>query len=313
MNTIAVLGATSHIAKDYIRLALAAGYDMRLFSRRPGEVADWLSDMPAFVGQAASLDYCNFTKGRYDAILNFVGSGDPARTAKMGAEVFDVTETFDRMASEALRRSPQTRYLFLSSGAAYGLTFLEPVTAATPARLSLNAFSSQEYYSVAKLYAECRHRAQVDHAIVDLRVFGYFSHTANSGARFFISDILRAIQSGTELETGEVTMWRDYMTPKDFFALVEAVLASPPANCALDTYSRAPVEKFALLDAFDEEFGLRYRVVTSPVVVTATGAKPMYYSLNRKAAEFGYSPRVTALEGVISESRDWLAANAGTP
>lgn len=41
----------------------------------------------------------------------------------------------------------------------------------------------------------------------------------------------------------------------------------------------------------------------SPIAtVNATGAKPHYYSLNRKAAEFGYQPARSSLEGIVAEA-----------
>jgi hypothetical protein len=35
--------------------------------------------------------------------------------------------------------------------------------------------------------------------------------------------------------------------------------------------------------------------------VNATGDKPHYYSLNTRAAEFGYQPTLTSLEGIVQE------------
>jgi nucleoside-diphosphate-sugar epimerase len=306
MADIAILGATSQIAKDYIVRALNAGHALKLFSRRPMEVEAWLG-LVALTGEWNSVGYERFSEGRYDAIVNFVGSGDPARTAIMGAEIFDITEHFDRIAIDAVRQAPSTRYIFLSSGAAYGSTFLEPATEDTQAKISINAFSPQEYYSVAKLYAEARHRALADLPIIDIRVFGYFSRSADLSARFFLTDILRAIRDEQELQTGAVTMWRDYLTPDDFFALVEVVLSTPATNIALDSYTKAPVEKFNLLDAFKAEFGLVYKVTLSPPVLATTGGKPHYYTLNHRAETFGYQPLVTSLEGVLAESRALLA------
>jgi len=37
-------------------------------------------------------------------------------------------------------------------------------------------------------------------------------------------------------------------------------------------------------------------------VVNATGSKPHYYSLNRQAAELGYHPAYSSLDGVVAES-----------
>ena len=307
MAAIAILGATSQIARDYNVRALRAGHELKLFSRRPDDVARELKAAGLGAGYD-SLGYERFGEDRYDAIINFVGSGDPARTEKMGVDIFEVTARYDRLACEALKRAPDTRYIFLSSGAAYGSTFLEPVDDQTQARIPINALSPRDYYGLAKLYAEARHRAMPERAIIDLRMFGYFSRSADLAARFFLTDILRAIHEGQTLPTGEATMWRDFLCPDDFFALVEAVLSAAAANTALDAFSKAPVEKFELLEAMRTAFGLNYQITPAPQGMTATGAKPHYYSRSRRAESFGYQPASTSLEGVLAESRARFAS-----
>lgn len=306
MTAIAILGATSHIARDFVLAASRAGYDLFLFSRRPQDVSAWLTSHGMTGSRPVSEGYENFGIHDYDVIVNFVGIGDPARAASMGSSILDVTQQFDALASTYLEQHPEARYVFLSSGAVYGPTFPEPANQNTMAQIPINHLSGQDYYSIAKLYAETCHRTLAPLPIIDIRVFNYFSRTVDIAARYFITDILRAIREGCELETGSATMHRDYLVPTDFFTLVDCVLRASPANCAVDTYSRAPVEKFELLDAMRREFGLRYRISPTPPVVNATGTKPNYYSTNRRAEEFGYQPRFTSLEGVIAESRALL-------
>jgi hypothetical protein len=55
-----------------------------------------------------------------------------------------------------------------------------------------------------------------------------------------------------------------------------------------------------------EEFGLRYETIEATASVNATGAKPHYYSLNTRAADFGYQPSLTSLEGIMRESEKIL-------
>jgi nucleoside-diphosphate-sugar epimerase len=109
------------------------------------------------------------------------------------------------------------------------------------------------------------------------------------------------VRAGTVLQTSAAPMVRDYLHPDDFFQLVRCVLRAPPANCALDCYSAAPVDKATLLAAMAARFGLRYEVGTA-AGVNATGAKPHYYSLNRHAAGFGYQPACSSLDGIVRES-----------
>src|SRR6266481_146624 len=183
---IAILGATSQIAKDLIVSVAAAGEEiLHLFARRPDEVKKWLNAV-GLPGRYPADDFSALGKYEFDAIINFVGAGNPAQVMAMGNSIFDITLRFDEMALDYLLARPACRYLFLSSGAAYGSNFDEPATRDTPAIVAINDLSPQEWYGVAKLHAECRHRSHPDLAIIDIRVFNYFSRTQDISARFLI-------------------------------------------------------------------------------------------------------------------------------
>ena len=299
---IAILGATSQIAKDLIvSLSSASNNQLHLFARRPDEVATWLTSA-GLAGYYPTDNFTEFAKHDFDAVINFVGVGNPARTAAMGNTIFDITAQYDQIVLDYLQTHPTCRYLFLSSGAAYGSGFGEPANRDTPAVIPLNNLAPHEWYGVAKLYAECRHRALPKFSIIDIRVFNYFSYTQDIAARFLITDILRAIRDNTVLKTSSDYIVRDFISPSDFYRLMDALLLAPATNVAVDVYSRAPIDKLTLLNALQEKFGLRYEAIESTAGVNATGGKPHYYSLNKRAAEFGYQPNLTSLEGVLQES-----------
>jgi nucleoside-diphosphate-sugar epimerase len=306
MTRIAILGATSQIAKDLIiGLAEMADCRLHLYARRTDELEMWLGQN-GLAGRFMIEGYAGFPTNEYDAVINFVGAGDPARISVMGKEIFEVTLRFDEMVLDYLKTHPRCRYLFLSSGAAYGSDFEKPVTLETAATIKINELSPHEWYGVAKLHAECRHRALPDLPIIDIRVFNYFSRTQDINARFLITDILRAIRNGTELQTSADFIVRDYLHPSDFYHLVMALLSSPATNAVVDCYSKASVDKPTLLDAMQRQFGLRYEVMGASSGVNATGCKPHYYSLNRRAADFGYIPALSSLEGVLQETSAML-------
>ncbi|MFA9215715.1 MAG: NAD-dependent epimerase/dehydratase family protein [Sphingomonadaceae bacterium] len=300
MQRVALLGASSQIAKDLIRSFAAEGNtELLLYVRDTAAAQRWLAAQQLDLAVASYADY---GKAPHDAVLNFVGVGDPQRAAQMGGAIFGVTQEFDDLALRELQRHSERRYVFLSSGAAYGSSFLQPAGPDTCASIPLNALTPQDYYAVAKLHAECKHRALPELAITDLRVFNYFSRSQDLNARFFITDILRAIRDRQTLQTSAGSMVRDYLHRSDFHQLVRCVLAAPPANRALDCYSAAPVEKAALLAMMQQQFGLDYAVQQAAAGVNATGAKPNYYSLNRQAAELGYHPAYSSLDGIAAES-----------
>ncbi len=307
MGRIAILGATSHLAKDLIAsLAGDPGAEAVLFARHPQEVERWAMQA-GFGGRFPASDYAAFGGDTYDAIINFVGVGDPARIAQTGSGIFDITLRFDQLALDYLRDRPDCRYLFLSSGAVYGGTFEQPAEAATPSCLAINALPAREYYAAAKLHAECRHRSLAALPIIDIRVFSYFSRTLDLSTRFFMADILRSIRAGRTLETTAEPMVRDFLHPRDFAALVRNLLAAPAANATVDCYSLGPVAKDVLLARMRMQFGLDY-VFVSPPALASGGGKKQYYSLNRKAAEFGYRPACSSLQCVVEEAACLLAA-----
>lgn len=301
MTRIAILGATSQIARDLIISFTAdANVCLHLFARRPDELKKWVVSN-GLSGRYTVEDFPEFAKQEFDAVINFVGAGNPAQIAAIGNSIFDVTLRFDELVLEYLSVHPACRYLFMSSGAAYGSRFTEPVKHDTLAIVPINNLTPQDWYGVAKLHAECRHRAHPEFAIFDIRVFNYFSRTQDIEARFLITDILRAIRDKTVLKTSPDYIMRDFLHPSDFHKLVSVLLSAPVANAAVDCYSRSPIDKPQLLAAMQERFGLQYEIGEASTAVNATGSKPQYYSLNTKAADFGYEPTLTSLEGLVHE------------
>lgn len=305
---LAILGATSQIAKDLVQsFAAQSSHELVLYARRPDVVSQWLVKV-GLAGRYSVADFAAFSADEhFDAILNFVGVGDPAQAAAMGATIFDVTLKYDELALNYVRQHPECRYLFLSSGAAYGASFDAPVDVNTKATIAINNLQPQDWYAVAKLHAECRHRSLAHLPIVDIRVFNYFSHTQDMEARFLITDIVRAICDKTVLKTSAAYMVRDYLHPSDFYGLVSAILASPATNAVVDCYSKAPIDKTTLLTALQANFGLQYEVSPALVGVCATGAKTNYFSNNRRAQLFGYAPSKNSLQTVLDETFHVLA------
>nr|WP_316639507.1 NAD-dependent epimerase/dehydratase family protein [uncultured Roseateles sp.] len=301
MSAIAILGASSQIARD---LLLARAPERReewlLYVRDVAATQRWLAQQGL---RAEVMGHERYGDAPHDAVLNFVGVGDPQRAQAMGGEIFQITQHFDDLVLAQLKLHPQRRYIFMSSGAAYGSGFAEPAGPQTRASIALNALTPQDFYAVAKLHAEAKHRALPGLAITDIRVFNYFSRSQDLAARFFITDILRAVRDGRVLQASAATMVRDFLHPQDFHQLVQCILRAPAMNGALDAYSRAPVDKPTLLAAMQQCFGLQYEFTAADAAtVNATGAKPFYYSLNRQAADLGYQPAYASLDAIIEEA-----------
>jgi nucleoside-diphosphate-sugar epimerase len=279
---IAILGATSQIARDFV--AGAKGYDFHLFGRSGG-----------------TQPYSSFGMREYSAIINFVGVGDPARAKDMGAGIFTITRDFDQLALDYLKSHPKSRYIFLSSGAAYGHVFARPVTQDSLARLPLNAVQAQDWYGAAKLYAEMLHRSHGGN-IIDIRIFNYISRTMDVTSRFLIADMINAVRDNTVFRTNDRPLMRDFLHPADFRQMIDTCLAAPDgANLALDCYSRGAISKEDLVKLMAESFGMKFQIVEARDIVNATGEKPNYYSENHRAAALGYEPDYSSASAIREE------------
>jgi len=301
---IAILGATSEIAKDLIRwLLFVPGYECVLFARRPDAVTTWLADQRLPNGFAVKYFDQLFEISDFDAIINFVGVGNPALAAQMGASILNVTASYDDLALAYVKNRPACRYIFLSSGAVYGENFDAPVTCASRAIFPINDSQITNWYSVAKFYAEMRHRTLSEQSIIDIRVFNYISRYQNINARFLLTDMIRAIKEPTIFKTSTSNFYRDYLSPVDFCQLIACVLNGPNINSAIDCFTKAPVDKHSLLNSMSQRFGLVYEFTKELGSANVTGLKPNYFSTNQLATElFGYIPQKTALEAVVEET-----------
>jgi nucleoside-diphosphate-sugar epimerase len=298
---IAILGATSQIAKDLIlSFSRYKDYDFFLFGRNINLLEKWIN-RENLNNKYSAQEYSCFNNSRYDIIINFVGIGDPVKAQKMGNDIFKITEQYDGMALDYVKDHKKTKYIFLSSGAVYGGNYQEPVNENTVAMIDINNLDSTDWYTISKLYAEAKHRSLSELSIVDVRVFNYFSHTQDMSARFLITDIVRAIKNKEVFETSADDIVRDFITPPDFYSLIQAIIDFKPINTALDCYTKSPVSKFDLLNGLKNKFGLEYQVERSVDIINATGVKFNYYSENKIAKDIGYNPGSTSLESIIRE------------
>jgi nucleoside-diphosphate-sugar epimerase len=304
---IAILGATSQIAKDLVLSFCAhSNHELVLYARRPDVVLQWMNKT-GLNDRYVVADFATFNAHEYfDAILNFVGIGDPAKASAMGATIFDVTLKYDEMALNYLHQYPNCRYIFLSSGAAYGTSFNQPADKKTQALIAVNNLNPQDWYGVAKLHAECRHRSLSHLSIVDIRVFNYFSHTQNIASKFLITDILRSIKYGETLITSPNNIVRDYMGPENFYLLISLVLKASAKNDVIDCYTKAPVDKMTLLETMQEQFGMSYKVTNTSIASNISGVKINYFTLNHDAEKYGYTPNTSSLENVLNEVKSFI-------
>jgi len=293
---IAILGATSAIAKDLI-LSFSDEHTLELYSRRISDVTTWMleNNLRNFTSQS----YFEFKHTReLDVIINFVGAGSPEKVITLGEQIFEITESFDRMALDYIERNRDCKYIFISSGAVFGDNFATPADIDKISSFPINNLQPQHYYGYAKAMAEVRHRI-TERNIFDLRVFNYFSPMVSTNYRFMITDMIRAIKDKSVYKVDRTPIVRDYLGSLDFYQMINVLLGKDKMNTAVDIYSRQPVTKDNLLVAMAQRYGLEYETTGAQVGLPATGIKQNYFSTNTGAYVLGYRPTLTSLENIF--------------
>lgn len=307
---IAILGATSHIAKGLIlNFCKNDRHKLYLFARSPQKVSKFLLSTNSNNGNFVS-DLHEFGKEKYDAIINCVGIGDPVLLEGQGVSIFELTETYDNMILDYLRKNKSTVYINFSSGAVYGKEFLVAANVNSVNHICVNKIDPTHYYSIAKLNSEAKHRSYRDLRIVDLRIFAYFSRFIDPKAKYLMTEMINAIKERKVFLTGKNDIIRDYIGSEDLFSLVCCCIKKK-TNMVYDVYSRKPVRKFEILESFKKRFGLDYKVLETVKPTSITGTKNIYCSKNKKAKKIGYIPKYNSLELLIKETESLLAKKRG--
>lgn len=303
---IAILGATSVIAKDLVEnLARFTDTSIALFSRQKKTVQCWI-EQEKIEKRISSHEYEEFSnEDTYDAIINFVGSGDPQKTCELADTIGDITEQFDRLALDYLEVKPECKYIFFSSGVVYG-SFEKPIDSDANPIVKLNNVEKTDFYALAKIRAEIGHRLKSNFSIVDLRVFNYYSRRVPIESQFLVSQIVRALVNDDLFITNKEDITRDFVGPKDVFNAVMIFLNQPCVNKSINLYSLKPVTKFQMLESMELNFNLRWKVDRSLKIFNITGSKRNYYTVDNSASLYGYTPCSTSMDLLVDEVKKLL-------
>lgn len=278
MKKIAILGSTGYIGRSLAELFLKDDeFELFLFSRVKDESRNILPN-------GVFLDY------RYDVILNSTGLGNPKSLRTGGIGVFEATESIDNLILKYLEKDTQAMVVHLSSGAVYN-------------KIDVNNISNNDFYTIAKMNSEAKHRSLTNFNIIDLRIFSFFSHLVDTEIEFFMSDVVKSLKNKSVLETTRDDMIRDYVCPEDLYSLIKLVISKEKLNDFFDVYSKEPVSKFEVLDFFKNKYGLEYKIKDDESKNSPTGLKSEYFSKNKKTEVLGYAPKLTSLQGIEEEIR----------
>jgi len=305
VKVIAILGANSHIAKGLINnFAHKTDDALRLFTRDAAKTAAFLGSIGKGPSANCAIEegYRDFLAGRYDVVINCVGAGAPNKLGKDYSVWFTLTEEFDNLAINYLRGHPDALYVNFSSGAVYGRDGSAPVEENTVNPIAVNHVPATDYYAVAKLNAEAKHRSLGHMRIVDIRIFSYFSRFIDLDSGYFITEALKCLMGNTLLETNKANIVRDYIHPDDLFSLLLRCVEADHLNDAFDAVSAKPVDKLSILGYFETEHGLRYHITPSLRFGGPNGFKLIYCSVFNKAVNIGYKPTFSSMDAIAQEA-----------
>jgi NAD dependent epimerase/dehydratase family. len=304
---IAIFGSTSHIAKGLINNFLTTDkYSLHLYTRSSDTVQRFLLSIgkSSFNFCRIHEGYTDFMKSQYDVIINCVGTGTEKKLHGDYTQYFTITEQYDNFAINYLReKNPEALYISFSSGAVYGRNFSSPVDDNTANTIYVNHISAQDYYAIARLNAESKHRAFNKLRIIDLRIFSYFSRFIDLTDGYFITDVIDSIIKKKTLLTDSQNIIRDYLNPYDLFNVVKTFIDIEKINGAFDISSARPVEKREILDYFSVEYGLKYEFRELLPSVSPTGSKYVYYSKNNLINQIGFKPKFCSMDTIKQESK----------
>jgi nucleoside-diphosphate-sugar epimerase len=306
---IVIMGATSHIAKGLIDRFLHKNDDddhLYLFSRSPDKVQRFLDAITGIQSSHYTIcaGYPAFSSLSYDVIINCVGVETRNKHDCDFTRYFSVTEEFDSLAINYLQtRNQDALYFSFSSGAVYGRGFSSPADEFSINSIQVNHVLPEDYYGIARINAEAKHRAHSGLRIIDLRVFSYFSRYIDLADGYFITDLMQAILENKLLLTDSTNIVRDYLHPEDLFSMIVKCIHAEKINEAIDVNSSRPVSKLEILDYFASEYGLKYECRDFLEHASATGTKSNYYSTCNRASKVGYLPQFSSMDTLRYETR----------
>ena len=295
MKKIAIIGATGYIGRSLLEEFIQEEYTVYAFSRTDSGVKSLLRAKNC---NGYLLD--DFRSFEYDVVINCAGVGDPKVLKNDPSQIFHVTEDTDSLVIRYLIEHPKALYINLSSGAVYGDNFKQPIDLGTDSVFHVNLLSPNDYYAIAKINSEAKHRSMTTLNIVDLRVFAFFSRFVDTNGGFLMSEIVSCMKNKKVFETNANDIVRDYITQSDLFSLIKVVMQQEKINDFFDVYSQKEVSKFELLDFLKKKYNFEYRIKEVEVNKIAL-AKNIYYSRNKKAEKLGYFPKSSSLVGIEKE------------
>ena len=165
-KNIAIFGATGHIAKNLIyQFSKNTEHNLFLFSRNQTKLKKFTSSINA----NKNIDYRTYDdlySQSFDVIINCIGISDPFEISKYGNELLTLSERYDDLIIDYLKKNHFCQYLNFSSGVIYG-NFSQPPNDETMPNMSENSITDSDY-TLSKIRSEAKHRLIPSLKIIDI-------------------------------------------------------------------------------------------------------------------------------------------------
>lgn len=307
---MALLGASGYIGRSLLHECTSRGFmDVVPFTRD----AQKTTSVWERYGVAVTFpprEYKRFHEETFDIVVNATGVGSQRALRHDPTGVVRTTMEMDERLYRYMDEYPHTRVFNLGSGAVYGANAGSAIVNETSATFFPNRLSARDCYALAKLLSEAHHRALSSRAIVDLRVFSFFSRFVDIEDTFFLSEVAACLRQRRVLKTSAEDMMRDFTTAREILDVILFLCTRDPVNAAFNLESKAPASKFEILSHLSKTFGLRYEVEKGIGQGSPTGTKHAYYSMTGTLSALGFPSRESSLEAIDREMRMFLNSKA---
>lgn len=291
---VSILGATGHIGCNLVYLLEKIQlYELYCYVRDISKIKRFIEN-----NNINNVNICNideFGNDKHEIIINCIGIG-------LGniKELFSLTEKYDNIIINCLKKENGKKYINFSSGAVYGNKFENPVNKQTISFIEPNNLNINNHTTIIKLNSELKHRLHTNLNIIDLRLFAYFSRFIDFESKYFMAQLANSLIQKKDFVTDTTNFVRDYINPYDLESVISYLIHSNTTNSALDLYSKSPIDKIGILNIAKERFDLKVMFTDKISNVYFSGNKNNYYS-EQKIPEINNLLRYTSKETIIQE------------
>ena len=233
-----------------------------------------------------------FCNKEYDFIIHSASVGvlrkfqaDPATLVHENLRSF--VNTFKQ-------RTKSKRFIFLSSGAAYG----RPLCIRKIDESYFEQAIPQDSYGLSKFICSRMVAAELPQKAVSLHLFGVFGAYEDCQVRFISNAIVRSLFNLPIIIKNQNAEF-DYLYIKDFIKILTTFLTSPASYSHYNIASGEPVSLLELAEIIRSILGTRQQIIVNDTKITTSYTANNQRLLNFLGSEFTFTPIKQAIEELI--------------